>query len=133
VSTPTAGTIAIPVPAHTAAARLLDWPEFGLNPQRSDVSPLSTGVTAANVADLRRLTIHLPGTVDSSPVYLHAASVAGATHSVVIVTTTYGKTLALDAKSGRVLWTFTPPGYSRWAAGRCRSRATPHTRSSPRL
>jgi hypothetical protein len=33
----------------------------------------------------------------------------------VILTTTYGKTLALDASSGRKLWTFTPDGYSRWA------------------
>jgi hypothetical protein len=100
---------------HTASARLLDWREFGLDPQRSDVSPLSTGITAANVTRLRRVTVNLPGTVDSSPVYLHEASVAGTTYSVVVVTTTYGKTLALDASSGRILWTFTPPGYTRWA------------------
>lgn len=115
VSTPTAGTAAIPNPAHVSTARLLDWPEFGLNPQRSDVSTLSTGITAANVAHLRRVTVNLPGTVDSSPIYLHAASVAGAAPSVVVLTTTYGKTLALDARSGRILWTFTPSGYSRWA------------------
>jgi hypothetical protein len=115
VSTPTAGTAAIPRVAQTSSARLLDWPEFGLNPQRSDVSPLSTGITAANVAHLHRVTVNLPGTVDSSPIYLHEASVTGATHSVVIVTTTYGRTLALDATSGRILWTFTPAGYSRWA------------------
>ncbi len=104
-----------PESAHVSTARLLDWPEFGLNPQRSDFSPLSTGITASNVAHLRRIAVSLPGTVDSSPVYLHEASVAGATHSVVIVTTSYGKTLALDANSGHILWTFTPPGYSRWA------------------
>jgi hypothetical protein len=115
MSTPTAGTAAIPSPAHVSTARLLDWPEFGLNPRRSDVSPLSTGITAANVAHLRRVTVNLPGTVDSSPVYLHEAGVAGVVRSVVVVTTTYGKTLALDATSGRILWTFTPSGYSRWA------------------
>jgi outer membrane protein assembly factor BamB len=86
-----------------------------LNAQRTDTSPLSTGITAANVAHLQRVTVNLPGTVDSSPVYLHEATVSGATHSVVVVTTTYGTTLALDATSGHVLWTFTPPGYSRWA------------------
>jgi hypothetical protein len=115
MSAPTAGTAAIPSVAQTSSARLLDWPEFGLNPQRSDVSTLSTGITAANVAHLHRVTANLPGTVDSSPVYLHEASVAGTAHSVVIITTTYGKTLALDATSGRTLWTFTPSGYSRWA------------------
>jgi hypothetical protein len=114
-SNPTAGTAAIPSPSHAPTVRLLDWPEFGLNPQRSDVSALSTGITAANLAHMHRVTVNLPGTVDSSPIYSHQASVAGETHSVVLVTTTYGKTLALDATSGRILWTFTPPGYSRWA------------------
>jgi hypothetical protein len=115
MSTPTADTAAIPSPAHVSTARLLDWPEFGLSPQRTNVSALSTGIAASNVTHLHRVTVNLPGTVDSSPVYLHEATVAGATHSVVVVTTTYGKTLALDAMSGRILWTFTPPGYRRWA------------------
>ncbi len=114
-STPTAGASAIPTPVGTGAGRLLDWSEFGLNPQRSDVSPLSSGITATNVAHLRRVTVSLPGTVDSSPIYLHAAHVAGSTHNVVLVTTTYGKTLAIDAPSGRILWTFTPAGYRGWA------------------
>jgi hypothetical protein len=42
-------------------------------------------------------------------------SVAGATRNVILVTTTYGRTLAIDAGDGRILWTFTPPGYARWA------------------
>src|SRR5204863_517483 len=29
--------------------------------------------------------------------------------------TSYGKTIAIDAGSGAVLWTFTPSGYSSWA------------------
>jgi hypothetical protein len=33
----------------------------------------------------------------------------------VVLTTTYGRTLALDATSGRILWTFTPAGYNGWA------------------
>jgi outer membrane protein assembly factor BamB len=115
ISTPTAGAAAIPSPARTSAQRLLDWPEFGLNPQRSDVSEGSTGITAANIARLRHLRVTLPGTVDSSPIYLHGASVDGATHDTIVVSTTYGKTLAIDANSGAILWTFTPPGYSRLA------------------
>jgi hypothetical protein len=124
-STPTARASAIPTPAGASARRLLDWPEFGLNPQRSDVSEGATGITSANVAKLRRTRVALPGTVDSSPVYLHGASVAGATHNVVVVTTTYGKTLAIDADSGRTLWTFTPPGYERWAGSAQITTATP--------
>jgi outer membrane protein assembly factor BamB len=115
VSTPTAQGSAIPSPAVTSAQRLLDWPEFGLDPQRSDSSERATAITAANVTHLRRTTVAVGGTVDSSPIYLHAALVAGASHNLTIVTTTYGKTVAIDADSGRVLWTFTPPGYHGWA------------------
>jgi outer membrane protein assembly factor BamB len=115
VSTPTAGAAAIATPPRATSTRLLDWPEFGLNPQRSDVSEDATGVTSANVGHLRRVTVTLPGTVDSSPIYLHAASVAGAIHNTIVVSTTYGKTLAIDADSGKILWTFTPPGYASWA------------------
>jgi len=115
VSTPTTSASAIP-PSHAASAqRLLDWREFGLDPQRSDVSERSTGITSANVSHLRHLSLTLGGTVDSSPIYLHGVLVDGATHNTIVVTTTYGKTVAIDADSGNTLWTFTPPGYSRWA------------------
>ncbi len=96
-----------------------------MNPQRTDVSPLSTGITATNVTHLHRVTVNLPGTVDSSPVYMHEATVSRTAHSVVVVTTTYGKTLVLDATSGRILWTFTPPGYSRWAGSAQITTASP--------
>ena len=117
VSTPTTGTAAIPSVKSTAklaadSERLLDWPEFGLNPQRSNVSEAATGITAANLPHLRHLSVSLPGTVDSSPIYLHSVSVDGATHNVIVVTTTYGRTIAIDADSGTILWTFTPPGIS---------------------
>jgi hypothetical protein len=115
VSTPLADASAIPAPSSTPPGRLLDWPQFGLDPQRSDSSELATGITAANVSHLRRRTVTLAGTVDSSPIYLHAALVGGAAHNTVIVTTTYGRTTAIDADSGRILWTFTPPGYHGWA------------------
>jgi outer membrane protein assembly factor BamB len=115
VSTPTARESAIPSPAVASTPKLLDWPEFGLDPQRSDSSESATGITAANVTHLHRITVSVGGTVDSSPIYLHAAQVAGASHNVTIATTTYGKTVAIDADSGRLLWTFTPPGYAGWA------------------
>jgi hypothetical protein len=115
ISTPTASAGSIPNASSSSAPRLLDWPEFGLDPQRSDVSESATGITAANVAHLRRATVQLPGTVDSSPIYLHGVTVAGAAHDVIVVTTTYGSTLAIDASSARTLWTFTPPGIARWA------------------
>ena len=124
---PTTSAAAIPAAATPAASTqtLLDWPEFGLNPQRTDVSELASGITAANVAHLHRRTIQLPGTIDSSPIYLHGAIVAGAAHNTVILTTTYGRTIALDADSGAVLWTFTPPGFRSWAGSSQITTASP--------
>lgn len=108
VTTPTASAASIPAPARTSSTRLLDWPEFGLDPQRSNSSEATTGITAGDVGHLRRVTVALPGTVDSSPIYLHGVSVAGSAHDAILVTTSYGRTLALDARSGRILWTFAP-------------------------
>jgi putative pyrroloquinoline-quinone binding quinoprotein len=125
VSTPTAGAAAIPSTVLAPSARLLDWPEFGLDPQRSDASDSATAITAANVAHLRRVSVALPGTVDSSPIYLHAVRVGGVSRNVVITTTTYGRTVAIDATTARMLWTFTPPGYGGWAASAQITTASP--------
>jgi hypothetical protein len=101
--------------ARTSGTKLTDWPEFGLDPQRTDATSRSTGITAKNVGRLRVRRVSLPGTVDSSPIYLHGVQVAGASRDVVVVTTSYGRTLALDADTGRRLWTYTPAGYGNWA------------------
>ena len=116
---------AAPSAGTSVSTPLLDWPEFGLDPRRSDVSEESTGITAANVSALHRRTVALDGTVDSSPVYLHGALVGGAIHNVVVVTTTYGRTVAIDADSGRILWQFTPPGYGGWAGSAQITTASP--------
>jgi len=127
VPTPTAQAGEIPTPARSAAAGigLRNWPEFGLDPTRSDVSELSTGITPGNLARLRSRTVSLPGTVDSSPIYLHGVNVGGTTHNAIILTTTYGRTLALDGSSGQILWTFTPPGYGGWAGSSQITTASP--------
>lgn len=106
-----AGASAAAAAAPTHGPLLTDWPEFGLDPQRGDATNRPTGITAANVGRLRARHLSLPGTVDSSPIYLHGARVQGARHDVFVLTTTYGRTIAIDADSGSVLWTFTPPGY----------------------
>ena len=124
ISTPTASRSSIGA-ARPASAPVLDWTEFGYDAQRSDVATGSTGIDAANVAHLRRTTVSLPGTVDSSPVYLHGVSVAGAVRNVIVVTTTYGRTIAIDASGGRILWDFVPPGYASWAGSAQITTASP--------
>jgi outer membrane protein assembly factor BamB len=108
---------------HAAAGN--DWTRFGWSASRSSAPTFATGITAANVHSLKRQQVQLGGTADSSPIYLHGVQVAGGTHDVFFVTTTYGKTVAVDAASGKVLWVFTPPGYSSWAGSGQITTATP--------
>ena len=83
------------------------------------------GVTAGNVTLLRREQVALGGTVDGSAIYLHGARVNGRLHDVFVVTTTYGKTLAIDADGGAVLWEYRPPGYEVWERSYRITTATP--------
>jgi hypothetical protein len=41
------------------------------------------------------------------------------------VTTTYGKTIAIDADQGSVLWEYTPPGFTAWEGSRQIIDSTP--------
>jgi outer membrane protein assembly factor BamB len=88
---------------------------FGFDSARQDVGPAETGITATNLARLVRQQVRLPGTVDSSPIYLHDVTVHGRPHDTFFVTTTYGITLAIDATSGQSLWRYQPPTYSSFA------------------
>jgi putative pyrroloquinoline-quinone binding quinoprotein len=99
----------------TRASAGHDWTRFGWDARRSNDDPNSTGITAKNVKRLKRQQIQLPGTVDSSPIYLHGVTVNGSAHDTLFVTTTYGITLAIDAHSGSILWQWRPPTYSSYA------------------
>ncbi len=112
--------------AHkTIAASGQDWTRFGWDARRSNDDPHATGITAANVASLRRQQVRLPGTVDSSAIYLKGVTIRGAAHDAFFVTTTYGITLAIDAANGKILWLWTPPRYSSWAGSAQITTATP--------
>jgi outer membrane protein assembly factor BamB len=92
-----------------------DWRMFGYDSARRNSGPARTGITAANVGNLRRQQVRLPGTADSSPIYLRGVRVKGRAHDVFFVTTSYGITVAVDAGSGTILWRFRPAGYASWA------------------
>ncbi len=102
-----------------------DWTRFGYDAARSNAAPSGGSITARTLRSLRLERVRLDGTVDSSPVYLAGVRVRGARHDVFVLTTTYGKTLAVDADSGRVLWRYVPPGYERWAGSAQITNATP--------
>jgi outer membrane protein assembly factor BamB len=113
------------LPSAVGAGAALDWPEFGYLPSRQNVGPVATGITASNVGALHRRTVHLDGTVDSSPIYLHSARIEGRVRDAIFVTTTYGKTEAIDAASGRLLWRYTPPTYASYSGSPRITNMTP--------
>jgi outer membrane protein assembly factor BamB len=105
--------------------RSRDWPQFGFDVASSGASRIPTNITAAAAAGLTRTRIQLDGVVDASLIYLYRVTVHGSLHSVFFMTTTYGKTIALDADSGAALWEYTPQGYSRWAGTAQITNSTP--------
>jgi len=99
-----------------------DWPRFGFDASRSSSFPYPTGL---KVAALQRQQVQLPGTADSSAIYLQAVTIGSSAHDAFFLTTTYGITVAVDASSGQTLWTWKPPGYSSWAGSAQITTATP--------
>jgi hypothetical protein len=72
-----------------------------------------------------RQQVTIDGTVDASAIYLRGVQVNGSTHDVFFLTTTYGKTLAVDAANGSVLWRYTPANYAAWAGSARITNTTP--------
>jgi hypothetical protein len=107
------------------AACAQDWPMFGGDLPSSSANLQLTGITAANLGQLTRRQIVLDGLVDASAVYLHGASIRGARHDAIFLTTSYGKTLAVDAARGEVLWEYSPTSYQHLAGSRQFTNSTP--------
>ena len=116
---------AVARPERSAVRAGGDWTRFGYDAARRNAGPAATGITAANVARLRRQRVSLGGIADSSPIYLRAVPIRGRRHDAFFVTTSYGKTLAVDADSGAVLWRFTPRGYASVAGSYRITNASP--------
>jgi outer membrane protein assembly factor BamB len=112
-----------PASPARVAAHGADWTRFGHDAARTNDAPRGIGPSA--LGRLRERRVALPGTVDSSPVYLAGVRVGGARHDLLAMTTTYGRTVGLDAGSGRILWTFTPGSYGRVAGSPQITTATP--------
>ena len=109
-------------PASTAR-RAGDWTRFGYDAAKTNDAP--RGISVAKVAKLSEKRVQIAGTVDSSPIYLSRVHARGRTRELLVMTTTYGKTLGVDASSGATLWTFTPSAYSRVAGSAQITTATP--------
>jgi hypothetical protein len=102
-----------------------DWPTFGGDVTRSSAPGAGAGLTAAGISSLSRQQVALDGTVDGAAIYLHGARIGGTTHDALFVTTTYGRTIAIDADSGDVLWEYTPASYEGLKGSYRITNATP--------
>ncbi len=102
-----------------------DWTQFGWDVASTSAPTTPTGITAANISKLTRRQVNLDGTVDASAIYLHGVSVKGSRHDAFFVTTTYGKTIAVDANRGAILWEYTPQKYANWEGTRQITNSTP--------
>jgi outer membrane protein assembly factor BamB len=109
-TTSTATSSAVASAAHTAAVPTGDWRQFGDNAQASGVGPAVTGITAANAGSLTVRTVTIDGVADSAAIELHDIPSGRGRHDVIAVTTSYGRTIAIDAGTGRRLWEFVPGG-----------------------
>jgi outer membrane protein assembly factor BamB len=109
----------------SAAAGSGGWPQFGYSDQRANDGPADTGITAANLKRLKRRTVRLPGVADSSAVEAVGIPVKGHMRDVIVVTTSYGHTLAVDARTGAKLWEFTPSNISSYAGSAQFTTASP--------
>jgi outer membrane protein assembly factor BamB len=103
-----------------------DWPMFGFDAGRRNMGRGDAGVPTEGLdKPLTQRTLHLPGTVDSSPIYLHDAEIGGHARDVFVVTTSYGITLALAASTGAELWRFTPSSLAALAGSAQITNASP--------
>jgi hypothetical protein len=119
---------AVPTQATLSKTKIpsaTDWTRFGFDAQRSSVDPASVGLGPHNVGALRLRKVRIPGTVDASVIALHGVAVHGRRHDVLVMTTTYGRTLAVDPGRGRILWEFTPRDIRSYEGSARITNATP--------
>ena len=129
VTTSAATTSASAVPASASAVPASvpggDWTRFDYDAQRSGVGPASTGITAGDVGSLQTRVVHIAGVADSSAVELHGFVVGGHTRDLIVFTTTYGRTIAIDPGTGARLWEYTPADLHSYEGSPQITTATP--------
>lgn len=91
--------------AASGALATYDWLQFGFDQQHSGDNTLETKITPANAAQLRKLfQVALPSPADGAPVFLHSVQTTNGYRNLLFLTTRDGNLLALDAGTGKVIW-----------------------------
>lgn len=93
-----------------------DWATFGGSNARSNANMAPTRITAANVGSMVRQQVQVSSPIDAGLIYLKGVQVNGASRDVYFGTTNLGRTVAIDANEGKVLWEYASPGFDEIAA-----------------
>lgn len=88
-----------------------DWTQFDGDAARSGRYTATT-LSLSNVGGLhKRWSVSLPSVADSTPIYLRSMRLSdGMPHDVLYLTTKDGRLIALDAATGKALWSQHPSG-----------------------
>lgn len=82
-----------------------NWLQFNGDAQHSGSNTQERVISPENVSRLKLLYhITLPGVADSSPVYLSSVSTPSGLKNLLYLTTRQGHILAIEAKTGNIVW-----------------------------
>jgi len=85
-----------------------DWLQF-------NQSTIKSAPTAAKVSRLQRQwRVHIPEPTDGSPAFVADVRTPTGLRNLLLVTTLAGRTIALDANVGTMVWSTEPPPGPRW-------------------
>jgi outer membrane protein assembly factor BamB len=86
-----------------------EWQQFGYDSAHHGVNPRETTIQPGNVATLHLLyRVSLPGLVNSAPVFLSSVATSAGLLDLLFMTTADGRVLAVDAATGRTVWSRRP-------------------------
>ena len=97
-------------------ARSSEWLQLDPDPELDDDGEMTNYLVVPKSGNVRKLwTTNLPETADGSPVYVSSVRTEdGVRRDLLIVTTVKGRTVAIDAVTGAIVWQTTPPQGPRW-------------------
>jgi PQQ-like domain len=116
---------AAPTAAALASVPSGDWTRFDFDAQRSGVGPADTGINRGDLGSLQTRALRISGVADSSAIELHGILAGGRTRDVIVITTTYGRTIAIDPGTGERLWEYVPSDIGSYDGSSQITTATP--------
>jgi outer membrane protein assembly factor BamB len=90
---------------NARAAASYDWPQFNGDARHSGNNTSETILSPANVGQLQQIfQVTLPAVADGAPVVLASVSTGGGVKDLLFVNTKQGRLIALDARTGAMVW-----------------------------